>query len=421
MASQALSDVLAGATPVKGEILDRFDIIGVDLRGSGLSTPITCDRALYNAPITLYPTTSESYDALVKHNLDFRQSCLKMTGSDLIDYMDTISIAHDHELVRQALGGEKLTWLGQSYGTLLGSQYAELYAENIRGMILDSSISNSAPETSGIVQDGTSSEATFDYFFSWCAQSNITACRAMQQNSTKTLPEIWDDLVARAAQSPIPAAGCASGKYDCPGNAANPAWLRYGAWQTLYSESIFPLLADAIYLAAFKNDASGLLANIIQVPKDSSVYNASQEYSDIAITCQDFPHASSTTYMTWLQQIAEHDTPHLDGMSPALGFLHQCVGWPEPERNPPHRISIPDTLVPKILIVTNIYDPACTPAWDVQLQQEIGVDRAVLVLREKAGHTIYFESAAYDGPTVAAMNKYLLTLETPAQGTIYDN
>jgi hypothetical protein len=125
--------------------------------------------------------------------------------------------------------------------------------------------------------------------------------------------------------------------------------------------------------------------------------------------------------MTWWQQIAEHDTPHLDGMSPSLGFVHQCIGWPAPKRNPPHRISIPNTLAPKVLITTNIYDPSCTPAWGVQLQQDIGVDRAVLIQRNKAGHTIYFIDSAYDGSTVAAMNKYLLTLETPEQGTIYDN
>ena len=103
----------------KDEILDRFDFIGVDLRGSGLSTPISCSKDLYNAAPTFYASTPESYNALVAHNQAFRQSCFDMTGSNLIDYMDTISIVHDHEAVRQALGGEKLTWLGQSYACAL--------------------------------------------------------------------------------------------------------------------------------------------------------------------------------------------------------------------------------------------------------------------------------------------------------------
>lgn len=97
------------------EIRDRFDFIGIDLRGSGLSTPITCDKVLWNSREPFFATTPKSYDALVKHNQAIRKSCIDMTGSDLIDYMDSISIAHDYEAVRKALGGEQFTWLGQSY------------------------------------------------------------------------------------------------------------------------------------------------------------------------------------------------------------------------------------------------------------------------------------------------------------------
>lgn len=260
-----------------------------------------------------------------------------------------------------------------------------------------------------------------DFFFSWCAEANATLCPAAHQNTTQTLPEVWDDLIAKAEQSPIPGKQCASGKYDCPHNAATPALLREGIHQLLYSESLFPIIAGAFYDAAFKNDASILLASTLHVAKDWNTYNASQLYSDVAISCQDFPHVASATEMTWWQQIAKYDMPHLRGVTPALAFVHQCVGWPPPKRNPPHRISIPGTLAPKVLLVTNIYDPATPSAWGVQLQHEIGEDRAVLVQRKKAGHTVYFESAAFDGPTVGAINHYLLTLEVPDQRTIYDN
>ena len=101
--------------------------------------------------------------------------------------------------------------------------------------------------------------------------------------------------------------------------------------------------------------------------------------------------------------------------------MHQCAGWPALKRNPPHRISIAQTLAPKVLLTTNVYDPATPSAWSVQLQHEIGVHRAVLVARKKAGHTVYFESAAFDGPTLAALNHYLLTLKVPPQRTIYNN
>lgn len=115
LVSSQIAGILTGENIAKGEILDAFDFIGIDLRGSGLSTPITCDSDLWNAREPFFASTPKSYDALVQHNLAVRQSCINMTGSNLIDYMDSISIAHDYEAVRQALGSEKYTWLGQSY------------------------------------------------------------------------------------------------------------------------------------------------------------------------------------------------------------------------------------------------------------------------------------------------------------------
>ena len=101
--------------------------------------------------------------------------------------------------------------------------------------------------------------------------------------------------------------------------------------------------------------------------------------------------------------------------------MHQCVGWPQPKRNPPHRICIPETLAPKVLLVTNAYDPNTPSAMAVQFQREVGLHRAVLVARAAAGHTVYWQPDAYGGPTVGVMNHYLLTLEVPDQRTIYDN
>ena len=112
---------------------------------------------------------------------------------------------------------------------------------------------------------------------------------------------------------------------------------------------------------------------------------------------------------------------NLRGIRPELAFVHQCVSWPQPMRNPPYRIFIPETLAPNVLLVTNAYDPNTPSAMAVQLQREIGLHRAVLVARKAAGHTVYWQPDAYGGPPVDAMNHYLLTLEVPDQRAIYDN
>lgn len=141
-----------------------------------------------------------------------------------------------------------------------------------------------------------------------------------------------------------------------------------------------------------------------------------------AISCQDlYNREASPDLMSWWYQIAAHDMPLTLGVTPTLFFTYPCIGWPPATRNSRHKIDIPDTMSSKVLLVSNLWDPSTPTAWALQVQEEIGVDRAVLIGRNKPGHTVYFIEQAYNGPTIAAINNYLLTLETPAQRTIFDN
>ena len=57
-----------------------------------------------------------------------------------LPYLSTDAVARDLDLIRQALGDEKLSYLGFSYGTLIGSHYADRYPDRIRAMVLDGAI-----------------------------------------------------------------------------------------------------------------------------------------------------------------------------------------------------------------------------------------------------------------------------------------
>jgi pimeloyl-ACP methyl ester carboxylesterase len=155
-----------GNVTLHPEILDRFDIIGVDIRGTGLSSPVNCDVDLLhkNLSVSSCPTDQQSFDAVTKLNTDFHESCLNRTGP-LLDYMDTTSIARDHESARLALGGEPMTYLGTSYGTQLGTQYAELFPNKIRAMVLDGVVSLSPSEMSNYVIAASAAEVSLKYFF----------------------------------------------------------------------------------------------------------------------------------------------------------------------------------------------------------------------------------------------------------------
>lgn len=153
-------------------LMSRFDLIGMDPRGIGTSTPIKCDPASWNGRVSYFPT-EEEFAAMVAHNKAFGESCLKLTGP-LLGYIDTTSVAHDLEAVCLALGEGKMNYLGISYGSQLGTQYAELYPDNIRVMALDGNLDHSQSEVANHVIEASTYELVFKRFAEWC--SDTSAC-----------------------------------------------------------------------------------------------------------------------------------------------------------------------------------------------------------------------------------------------------
>jgi pimeloyl-ACP methyl ester carboxylesterase len=182
----------------------RFDLIGMDPRGTGLSTPIRCDPAVYNQPVSLFPQTKAQFDQLTAWASAFGKSCLRRTGA-LLGHVDTGSVARDMERLRRALGDGKLNFLGLSYGSHPGSIYAERYPKRIRAMALDG-IANHSTSTNTLFSDTASAhEDTFNRFAAGCAQTSTCPLR------DRDVAAMLDSLVARADQQPIPAPECADG------------------------------------------------------------------------------------------------------------------------------------------------------------------------------------------------------------------
>jgi len=109
--------------------LEGFDIIGLDSRGSGESTPVVCGTgaqtdAYLNTDFT--PDDQSERDALIAAQQAFNEECRQASGA-LLDHISTIEAIYDYDLARQLIGAEKLSFFGTSYGTFLGAVYAELY------------------------------------------------------------------------------------------------------------------------------------------------------------------------------------------------------------------------------------------------------------------------------------------------------
>ncbi|KAI2633788.1 alpha/beta-hydrolase [Hypomontagnella submonticulosa] len=420
--SSSVLQMTTGDLEVGADILDRFDMIGVDPRGTGLSEPLKCDVQLYNARLPYYPSDPDSFQKRVEYNLAMRKSCLEMSGNNLIDYMDSISIAKDYEAVRVALGNEPMNWLSVSYGTQLGSQYAELFPDNIRSMVFDGVVSQSQAQISQFLAGAAGLDATFRGFAQWCQKQNATTCPAIQDSKNRSVEEIWMDIMAQTEAKPMP---CTASW--CPGPTVTADELRYVTSRYLYLQSKnWPRLGAAIYNTTLQNDASSIAQLYDPLTGNGSaksIYDNSATFANLAISCQDWAHHDTTAEDLKLkQELARSEAFLLNGLSSPYGFQLQCIGWPNNLRNPPHAISIPRTSkLPKILITETIYDPATPMAWGMQLREEIGKDRVVIVLKNGGGHPSYEQKDAAGGETKTAIERYILDLTLPEDGVIFNS
>src|SRR5690625_4085403 len=98
-------------------LLEAKEIVGFDPRGVGQSAPISCleDDELdefYSA--TFEVDTDEGFEDFLKSTEEFVSAC-EENNPNTIGFVDTLSAARDMDIIRQALGQEKLDYLGFSY------------------------------------------------------------------------------------------------------------------------------------------------------------------------------------------------------------------------------------------------------------------------------------------------------------------
>ena len=116
----------------------RFDIVSWDTRGSGDSTPIRCTTASEFEEPDLDPTPDTPAEVVgPRHQGRTATSQCNTKAGRLFAHVGTASTTRDLEALRQALGDAKLSYVGYSYGTVIGTLYAQRYPTHVRAMVLD--------------------------------------------------------------------------------------------------------------------------------------------------------------------------------------------------------------------------------------------------------------------------------------------
>ncbi|TFV83339.1 alpha/beta hydrolase [Blastococcus sp. CT_GayMR20] len=380
------------------EVLGRFDLVGFDPRGVGLSTPVECisdetkEQMIASEP---RPVTDAQLDEAFALAEEIADGCAEEYG-DALGTFNTVDTARDMDRLREALGDEQLSYLGYSYGTTLGSTYAELFPDKVRALVLDAAVDPDGDATSDAEQSAAGLEAGFDAFATNCV-GLIAGCPIGGD------PRAFvNELLAQAATTPIP-----SSEPDTDGQVrtATPGVVLTGIVAALYDTASWPQLAQAL-AAARQGDSAGLfsLADSYAGRLEDGTYSNLFD-ANIAVNCADTDETVEEDRVRELA--ADWNTKYpLFGAGSAVG-LYTCSVW-DAERTPlPERDAEGSD---PIVVVGNAGDPVTPLPGAVDLAEDL--ENGVLLTWQGQGHTAYPKTDCI----TAAVNAYLINLTAPMDG-----
>jgi pimeloyl-ACP methyl ester carboxylesterase len=372
-------------------VLARFDVVAFDPRGIGKSSPVSCSGDTYNGPTPdPVPQTADARAVLVTSDRAYAAACVHTSGALLLAHVGSVDVARDLESLRIAVGDRGLTYLGLSYGTLLGATYAGMFPTHVRAMVLDGAIDPSLTTADLAAAQSAGFERALASFFSWCSSSG--GCVWHPGPNARAA---FDGLAAAVRAHPI-AVGSRS---------VGPTEFYTGTFGTLYAVSFWPSLGRALAGLAAGN-GSGMLGLY-----DSYEHAGDPSFNgdaNSAITCLDHPVSRDLSSYPALAAAAAANAPDFGPLF-AWGAV-ECAVWPVPFSRtvaPVHAAGSPP-----ILVVGTTQDPATPYAWAQALASQLS--RGVLLTRVGQDHVAIFYSSCVRGYD----DVYLVSVVAPPAGTV---
>ncbi|MCU1352212.1 MAG: proteinase [Acidimicrobiales bacterium] len=370
---------------------DRFDIVGFDPRGVGRSSTGSCGSRLqkiYDADPTIDDAAERAtYLQVSKAYVD---ACARI-HKDLLPHLGTQDTARDMDQVRQALGDEKLTYVGFSYGTSIGQQYAHLFPTRIRAMVLDGVVDTGQTGLQGARDQGIAFERALRSFLADCARRSSCPLGRQPQQA-------FEQVAAAAEARPIPAPDA--------DRAATPGVVAVAIGEGLYSRDLWPDLASAL-ADAKKGDGSALVDmadTYLDRQPDGSYSNSFDAY--FGVSCLDASWPKDPQVIFAAAKALAVRAPHVgEGI---VNDYVRCALWPVPPKPLP-TVTAPGS--PPILVISTTGDPATPYAAGVAVAKRLV--RGVLLTNVGEGHTVFtLGKACVDD----AVTTYLVDLRPPANG-----
>lgn len=285
-----------------------YDVVSFDPRGVGASTPaITCDPEFF-APVRpdTVPADATAEAALRAETMAYAQACADNTGP-LLEHTRTEDTAHDMDAIREALGQERIDYLGYSYGSYLGTVYSALYPDRVRALLLDSVVDPDNPwYESNLVQSRALERSAWG-FFDWAARHDD----AYGLGATgKEVAEAYYALRSELGEAPIK-------------DTVGPTELESAVVVIAYSGVVWPTVARALAARINDGDDEPLLRLHERYGEGP---DSDQEYGGyLAVQCTDTHWPRD--WETW-----HADAEEVHGQAPFMGWHNiwynaPCADW----------------------------------------------------------------------------------------------
>jgi pimeloyl-ACP methyl ester carboxylesterase len=380
---------------VSERVRQSFDLVGWDPRGVGSSSSVTCytessdfDEFLYGIPDG--DKGSPEWRADVERaGKDFAKACEENTG-ELLGFIDTISTVRDLHLLRALVGDERLNYFGMSYGSLIGSQYANLFPENVGRIVLDGVVN----PADGVFEVVLGQTEGFD--------------RALR-NYLESCPE-QGCLFSGDADEDIASIARLFGILDeaplkhSDGRMLDSAVLDTAISAALYEEQYWPVLTAA-FTEVFtgKTETTFALADSYYGRDEDGEYQESFFESFFAINCIDYPVETDPAVLEQQNDALAKITPLADGV-PIPDPV--CSNWPYQPKNNIGPVT-GDGAAP-ILVIGTAGDPATPYESAVEVAEQL--ESGVLISFNGDDHIAYDEG---DLCVNTPVDEYFLTGAVP--------
>jgi pimeloyl-ACP methyl ester carboxylesterase len=399
--ASGMSAVASLARAVNGTALGRrFDLVGFDPRGIGASEPkIVCrntqeedaerlDLDLDTSPAGVAQTESE--------NRAYAQLCAQRVGKDLLANAGTRDVARDMDVLRSALGDAKLNYLGYSYGTRIGTSYAEQFPGNVRAMVLDGALDPNENLVESLVNQGAGFQRSFDAFIGWClAQSHCWL---------GTLPKNQANQWFQQLLLPLTTVARPVGDRKLSYTDAT-----IGTIQALYTDQLWPALNRGLTELASGDGATLLTLADLYYQRDEHGYSGSQD-AFRAVRCLDDPPVTDPAVMLEADRRYRQAAPFLDDGHPPSAARDVCAFWPAPPTGEPAKPEVEG--LPPVLVVSTTGDPATPYQAGVELARQL---RGKLVSFEGNQHTVVLQGVECVDD---AVSDYLIRLALPKRAIL---